>query len=436
MSDAPRRGLGPATATFLVVGNMIGAGVFTTSGYAIADLRSRGWLLFAWAVGGIAAACGALCYGALARAIPESGGEYTFLGRTIHPRAGTMAGWVSLTAGFTAPIAAAALGLQAYLASTFPIAVDARWVGTAAIALAAVLHGLRVAPGVVAQNAVVALKLVLIAFFVIAGLQAPMGGVIVPDSSTALDATGLDLGAFAVTLVWISLAYSGWNAAVYVAGEVREPRRNVPAALLLGTGLVTVAYLALNATFLRAAPIVDLAGKAEVGAIAAEALGGTGLRKLLTGIVALALFSSVSSMVMAGPRVYARMAGDGALPRAFERGLEAPGLAVLLQAALAIGVVWMTGLRTLLSYSGLTLSLCAAAAVVGLFRLRGRLGAAAVPVPGWPVVPVLYLAITLFAGGFMLSRSLPEAWFGLATLALGFVLPAGRRAPSPSGGNT
>lgn len=436
MSAAGRRGLGLATAAFLVVGNMIGAGVFTTSGFAIADLRSRGALLLAWAVGGIAAACGALCYGALARAIPESGGEYTFLGRTIHPRAGTMAGWVSMTAGFTAPIAAAALGLQAYLVSTFPIAVDERWVGSAAIALAAGLHGLRLAPGVVAQNAVVGLKLLLIGAFVVLGVTARPGTAGDAGGATRLDAGGLDLGAFAVTLVWISLAYSGWNAAVYVAGEVRDPARTVPRALLLGTGIVTLAYLALNAVFLSAAPLVDLAGKVEVGAIAAEALGGLGLKRLLTGIVALALFSSVSSMVMAGPRVYARMAEDGALPRAFARGLEVPGVAVLLQAGLAIGVVWVTGLRTLLSYSGLTLSLCAAATVVGLFRLRRRLGPAAVPVTGWPVVPVLYLAITLFAGGFMLSRRLPEAWFGLATLALGFVLPSGRRAPSPRGGKT
>jgi amino acid transporter len=435
LSDALRRGLGPATATFLVVGNMIGAGVFTTSGFAIADLRSRGLLLLAWAIGGVAAACGALCYGALARAIPESGGEYTFLGRTVHPRAGAMAGWVSLTAGFTAPIAAAALGLQAYLVSTFPIAGDARWVGTAAIALAALLHGLRLAPGVVAQNAVVVVKLLLIGYFVHLGLR-PMGGAMVPMDRTMLDASGFDPGAFAVTLVWISLAYSGWNAAVYVAGEVRDPRKNVPVALLFGTGLVTVAYLALNATFLRAAPLVDLAGKAEVGAIAAEALGGPSLRKLLTGIVALALFSSVSSMVMAGPRVYARMAQDGALPGVFGRGLEVPRVAVLLQAVLAIVVVWLTDLRELLSYAGFTLSLCAATTVVGLVRLRGRLGAAAVPVLGWPLVPGLYLAITLFAGGFMLWRRPQEAWFGLATLLLALVLPAGRGGVAPRDGKT
>lgn len=396
---------------------MIGAGVFTTSGFALADLGSPGRVLLAWAVGGVVAACGALCYGALARAIPESGGEYTYLARTLHPFAGFLAGWVSLLAGFTAPIAAAALGLQAYLASTFELAGDPRWIGTGAILVAGTLHGLRLSPGVVAQNAVVALKLALIAVFV------GIGAWKIPHAPAALaGARPFELGAFAVSLVFISFAYAGWNAATYVAGEVREPERTLPRALLLGTGVVTLAYLALNAVFVFAAPLEMLAGKKEVGAIAAEALGGPDLRCFLTLIVTLALYTSVSSMVMAGPRVYARMAEDGLFPRFFRFDQEVPRRAIALQVVAAIVVVWIAELRTLIGTVGFTLGLCGAAAVIGLVRLRLREGAERIPVPGWPLVPLVYLAMTLFASLYVVLREPQTAANGVEVVAVGAVL--------------
>lgn len=423
VASSERRRLGLASATALVVASMIGAGVFTTSGFALADLGSPARVLSAWAVGGVTAACGALCYGALGRALPESGGEYTYLARTLHPLAGFLAGWVSLLAGFTAPIAAAALGLQAYLASSFELGGDPRWIGTGAILGAGALHGLRLAPGVAAQNAAVALKLALILVFVVLGAWRLAPTLAAPTAPPA----AFDPGAFAVALVWISFAYSGWNAAGYVAGEVREPERNLPRALLLGTGLVTLAYLALNAVFVFAAPSAELAGKPEIGALAAEALGGPGLRRFLTLIVALALFTSVSSMVMAGPRVYARMAADGLFPRALAFTGDAPGRAVALQVALSIAVVWIADLRELIGYCGFTLGLCAAAAVLGLLRLRRRLGAARVPIPGFPLVPAVYLAMTLFASGYMALREPANAVWGAGTVAFGLVPYALRR---------
>jgi len=417
--SSARRRLGLGSATALVVASMVGAGVFTTSGFALADLGSPWRVLLAWALGGVTAACGALCYGALGRAIPESGGEYTYLARTLHPLAGYLAGWVSLLAGFTGPIAAAALGLQVYLDSSFELGGDPRWIGTLAIALAGLLHGLRLAPGVVVQNGAVALKVALILVFVALGAwklgaRAPL--------APAAPAPPLDAGALAVSLVWISFAYSGWNAAAYVGGEVRAPERNLPRALLLGTGLVTALYLALNAVFVLAAPLPELAGKPEVGAIAAEALGGTGLRRFLTLIVALALFTSVSSMVLSGPRVYARMAADGLFPRLFDFRGDVPRAAVLFQAAAAIAVVWFAELRSLIGTIGFTLGLCAAAAVVGLVRLRLREGPERVPIPGWPLVPALYLAMTLFASGYLVVREPAAAANGLEILALGLVL--------------
>lgn len=406
------RRIGPWSAAALVVANMIGAGVFTTSGFALADLGSPGPVLLAWAVGGALALCGALSYGALARRLPESGGEYTFLSRIWHPLPGFLAGWVSLWAGFTAPIAAAALGLGAYLVGSG--GGDPRWLGSAAIGAAALMHGLRLREGVALQNLAVGIKLLAIGGFVGLGLLALPGRM--PPAPVA---AGFELGAFAVSLVWISFSYAGWNAAVYVAGEVRDPERNLPRVLLLATALVTAVYLALNAVFLYAAPAEALAGRAEVGAIAAGHLGGPGLRRAFSALVALALFTSVSSMVMAGPRVYARMAADGFFPRWLVPGAQVPTRAVALQAGLALVVVWSTGLLELLGYIGFTLGLSAAATVLALLALRRREGAQRVPVPGHPLVPGFFVAASLATAGFMMARRPAEAMAGLASVIAG-----------------
>jgi APA family basic amino acid/polyamine antiporter len=410
-----RRRLGLTSAAALVVANMIGAGVFTTSGFALADLGRPAPVLLAWGVGGVLALCGALSYGALARRIPESGGEYTFLSRTVHPLVGFLAGWVSLLAGFTAPIAAAALGLQAYLSHFSGLAPRPEWIGTCAIVAASFMHGVRLRPGVLLQNVAVGVKLAVIAGFLVLGIVlAPS-----PSGPDLAEPAALGLTSFAVTLVWISFAYSGWNAAVYVAGEVRDPQRNLHRSLYLATAVVTVVYLGLNAVFLYSAPASELAGKAEVGAIAAEALGGINLRRAVSLLVALALFTSISSMVMAGPRVYARMAEDGLFPRWFAFEQDVPRAAVALQAALAVAVVWVTGLRELLGYIGFTLGISAAATVGGLIRLRLREGPERVPIPGYPWVPGLFVVATLGAATFMAVAEPMQAGLGLLTVAAG-----------------
>jgi APA family basic amino acid/polyamine antiporter len=406
-----------------VVANMIGVGVFTTSGFSLAALGRPEIVLLAWVIGGVLALCGALSYGALARQIPESGGEYTFLSRIVHPVAGFLAGWVSLLAGFTAPIAAAGLGLQAYVADSFALDARPEWIGTSAILLAGLMHGVRLQQGLLLQNGVVALKLALILGFV--GIAVAAGPA--PGAAGSYPQVDVAPGAFAVSLVWISFAYSGWNAAVYVAGEVREPRRNLMRSICLATAVVTLAYLALNAVFLYSAPYAELAGKAEVGAIAAEALGGAPLRRAVSALIALALFSSISSMVMAGPRVYARMAEDGLFPALFGRGEQVPVAAVALQVALAVGVLWSSDLVQLLGYIGFTLGLSAAATVAALILLRAREGASRVPVPGYPFVPGLFALVTLAISAFMVVREPAQAAVGLATLLAGLPLYAWMR---------
>jgi APA family basic amino acid/polyamine antiporter len=407
-----QRQLGLASATALVVANMIGTGVFTTSGFLLADLRSPWMVLAAWAVGGVIALLGALNYGALARRIPESGGEYLFLSRTLHPAAGYLAGWVSLLVGFSAPLAAAAFAFGEY-SKTWLTALSPRVSGTLLLAIFSLLHAAHVRRGAWVQNAAVLLKVALIALFVgFAFSRLPVPAGLADDH--------FPLSAFGVSLVWISFSYSGWNAAVYIGGEVREPERNLPRALLLGTGLVTLLYLALNAVFVFAVPVEQLAGKLEIGRIAAEHLGGPRLANAVSALVALTLMSSVSSMVMAGPRVYARMAADGYLPRWLRTEPGPPRAAIYFQGGIALLLLWTATFEGLLTYIGFTLGLSTAATVIGLVRLRRREGAT-LRVPGWPWVPALFLLSVLGTTAFSIALRPVESLLGAVTIGIGWL---------------
>ncbi len=398
---------------------MVGAGVFTTAGFALADMGSRGAVMVAWLVGGVVAILGALSYSALALRWPESGGEYEFLRRALHPAAGIVAGFVSMLAGFSAPIAASAAALEEYgwhLAGVSRPALP--WLGTAAIVAAALAHGLRVSFGTRVQNVIVVAKAVLIAAFLVVGARLCFGGAAAEGS---LPGVAFTASGFSTSLLWIYLAYSGWNASVYIAGEVVDARRNVPRAMLLGTLLVMVAYLGLNAVFLWAVPAAELAGRPQVAAIAANALLGRTGEVLATITVLLALLTSVTAMLMAGPRVYARMAEDGVLPRFFAATATsgAPRRAIALQAGLALAFLWIAELQQLMTYIGWTLSVSAAATVIGLVRQRLREGAAQVPCVGWPWVPIAFVAAVCWFAGVSIASDPLAASGGLATLLLG-----------------
>ncbi len=408
----PQRQLGLVSAVALVVASMFGSGVFTTSGFLLADLHSPGRVLAVWVGGGILAVLGALCYGALARRFPESGGEYLFLTRTLHPAAGYFAGWISLLVGFSAPLAAVALAFGEYTKPWVPVGTPPELTGSCLVAVFTAAHTLHVQRGAWVQNVAVLVKMVLVVVLVIwasthlhFALSAPIGTV--------------SVGNFAVALVWVSFSYSGWNAAVYIGSEVREPERNLPRAMALGASFVAMVYVLLNAVFVFAAPVEQLAGKLEIGRAAALALGGRPLADFVTVLIAVALATSASSMIMAGPRVYARMADDGCLPRWFSFPAHgAPRHSILLQSGLALVMLWTASFQSLLTYIGFTLGLCTAATVAGLIRLRWRLGSQ-LRVPGWPVVPAVFLASALVISGFTLARKPAESAVGLGTLLLG-----------------
>jgi APA family basic amino acid/polyamine antiporter len=420
----PQRQIGLVSATALVVANMVGSGVFTTSGFLLADLHSPLRVLAAWLTGGVIAMLGAVCYGALARRFPESGGEYIFLARTLHPAAGYVAGWVSLLVGFAAPLAAISMAFGEYLKTWLP-GLPPRVTGAMLLLLLSFVHGIHVQRGAWIHTCAVLVKLLLIAaLLALAGARLHV--------TSPPEPGGFSIPTFAVSLAWISFSYAGWNAAAYVGSEVREPERNLPRAMALGAGLVTLLYLALNAVFVFSAPVETLAGKLDVARVAAESLGGTGLANFVTALIALALANCISAMIMAGPRIFARMADDGYLPvwlRFPQQG--PPRAAILFQTAIALTLLWSATFKELLTFIGFALSLCTAAAVIGLIRLRWKEGPS-LRVPGWPWVPVVFVAAVLAITSFVAVRQPKESAVGLATVAVGLVtwrFTRGARAP-------
>lgn len=424
---ALRRPVGWGSAAALVVASMIGTGVFTTSGFLLTDLGSPWAVLAVWVAGGILATLGALSYGALARRIPESGGEYLFVSRTLHPAAGYISGWISLLVGFSAPLAAAAFGFGEY-AKAWLGGCPPQWSGTLLIVLFACVHAMPVRRGVRVQDWAVLVKVVLILAFVCIGFARL-------DVTAPRSPFSSPLSTLAVSLVWVSFSYSGWNAAIYIGGEVTDPERNLPRSLLVGTALVTLLYLALNAVFVFSAPVSELAGKLEIGRIAANALGGRPLAEAVTALIALALVTSVSAMVMAGPRVYARMATDGCLPHWLAANHGPPRAAIALQAGLALAMLWTASYQSLLTYIGFTLGLSTAGTVVGLIRLRRREGPS-LAVAGWPWVPALFLIGVLGMTTFSVARRPVESLFGFGTIALGWLVWRWKHGREPVGGTT
>jgi APA family basic amino acid/polyamine antiporter len=405
------RPLGLPAATALVVTAMIGTGVFTTSGLLLQSLGSRAAVLAVWAAGGLVATLGALCYAALARRLPESGGEYLFLSRTLHPVAGCLAGYVTLLAGFAAPSAAAALAFAEYLRPVLPPGWSPRGTASLLLVAAVAVHAIGLGTAARLQTAAVVTELALILAFVAGGV----GHVTAPP--VAVPASLPPAGAIALGLVVVSYSYSGWNQAVYLAGEVRDPLRTLPRALVGGALLVTLLYLALNAVFLFAVPPAELAGRVDVGRLAAETIGGPRLAAAVSALIAYVLVTFVSSMTMAGPHICARMSADGYLPRALcARPGQPPRAALAVQLALAVVLVWTAAFERILTYVGFALGLSTAATVAGLVRLRRREGAETVPVWGWPWVPALVLAFVLTASGLAIKERPMESAVGLGIM--------------------
>ena len=421
---APIYRIGLTTGVALVVANMVGTGVFTTLGFQVVDIKSGFLVLMLWVVGGLIALCGALCYGELAAAMPRSGGEYHYLSKIYHPAVGFLSGWVSATVGFAAPTALGAMALGSYATSVWP-SLSPLWLSVTVVLALTAIHASSSRIGSRLQVIITTGKvLVLVAFIGVGWLMAdPQPLQFAPQPT---DWAQLLSPAFAVSLIYVSYAYSGWNAAVYIAGEVEMPQRTLPRILLLGTVIVLVLYVGLNFIFLYSTPISSLAGQVEVGFVAANHLFGPTAGRLMGGIIAGLLVSTISSMIFAGPRIIQVMGED--LPALTQLATVSkagiPVRATLFQTALTLLFIFTATFKAVLLYAGFVLSLFTFLTVLGLFVLRWRRPELPRPYRAWgyPFTPLVFLALSGWTLIFILRDNPTESLYGLATLLLGLAI--------------
>jgi APA family basic amino acid/polyamine antiporter len=400
------RTLGLFPLTNIVVANMIGAGIFTTSGLLMQDLHNPLIMIILWVVGGTLAICGALSYGELGAAIPRAGGEYAFLSRLYHPVLGFLSGWVSFFVGFSAPIAASAIGFVAYMTRAFPgilqlgifdasveTVILKKFYAFFVIVLFTAIHVRGLKFGANVQNVLTILKVSLIAGLIFAGFVFGQGSW--HHFSQGVDFQ-LGFGGWKViglSLMWIMFAYSGWNASAYIGSEVKNPSKNLPRSLIVGTGIVILLYFCLNLIYVYASSPGEMEGVISIGGLAAGNLFGQSFEKILSMMISFALFSSLSAYIILGPRVYYSMARDKIFFRFtsdVHKKYGVPAKSIILQGAIAGVMVLFGTFDQLLTYMGFSLGIFPLLAVLGVFKVR-RLKLSPYKMPGFPFAPALYI---------------------------------------------
>ncbi len=413
---------------------MIGTGVFTSLGFQLLDIQSAPVILLLWAVGGVLALCGALCYAELGATLPRSGGEYNFLTNIYHPAAGFISGWISTTIGFAAPTALAAITSATYLTAVWPH-TPTTLVAVVLVLVVALAHlGSRTGSARF-QLFFTALKLVLIiAFIVLAWWHTPQ----LQDIRwlfVSTDGALITSGAFAVALIYVNYAYTGWNAATYLAGELDAPNKTLPKVLLVGSAIVMGVYLILHIMFLSVAPMEAMAGELEIGYVVAEFAFGALGAQLVGLMLALLLISTVSAMVLAGPRALQVIGQDfsllGFLAKENRHGV--PWSAIVFQTGMTVLLVVTSTFDAILVFASFTMGLNTLLAVVGVAVLRHRRPDLARPfkVPWYPWPLVIYAGITLWTLIFVLWERPEEAGFGILLIMLGWLFYQFARARSP-----
>jgi APA family basic amino acid/polyamine antiporter len=443
-TSAARPTVSTATATAIVVADMVGVGVFTSLGFQVKDITSGFALLLLWVVGGIVALCGAAAYSELAGMFPRSSGEYNFLTRAYHPALGFLAGWLSATVGFAAPIALAAMAFGAYFRSAvptlppvafeigtswpLPLAFAVTWelvLGLGVVWLIALVHLRGVRYGSAFHNIWTVLKLALIMAFLAAGFTfaSPQPISFAPSARDLADVIGAP---FAISLVFVMYSYSGWNAATYIAGEIRDPQRSLPRALISGTLIVLALYVGLNAVFLRVAPIGSLAGQLDVAVIAGRAIFGDSGAHAVGGLICLGLVSSISAMTWIGPRVTMTMGEDIPMLRQFARKSKngVPTVAILFQLAVVNIMLLTRSFEAVLDFIQFSLTACSFLAVLGVVKLRYTHPDLPRPYRAWgyPLTPVIFLLVTGFMMYYLVVNRPAQSLAGLAMMLAGLVV--------------
>jgi APA family basic amino acid/polyamine antiporter len=433
------------TATCIVVANMIGTGIFTSLGFQVGDLTTGFSILTLWFVGGICALSGALSYAELGAALPRSGGEYHLLGVIYHPALGFLAGWVSATVGFPAPIALAAIAFGQYFVKILPAMpslVLGHWTLppekylALAVILIATLFLLRdVRLGSAFQNTSTLLKVGLVLVVIGAGFFLTKTQPI-SFLPAAGDGKLIMSAPFAVSLVYVMYSYSGWNASIYLAGEVRDPARVIPRSVILGTVIVMFLYLAVNGAFLLSTPLSEMAGKLEVGLIAGNHLFGASGGKIMAGLICAGLISAISAMIWIGARVTMVMGEDMRLLRPLARCTKhgVPTTATLVQFGIAAILILSSTFSMVATYVLFSLQICSFLVVLGLIVLRFTQPHLHRPYKTWgyPVTPLVFLFISAWMLVHILRENPKESLLGLGMMALGLILYAISPARPPA----
>src|SRR5882757_9156399 len=413
-------------ATAIVVADMIGVGVFTSLGFQVKDIPSGFSILLLWTVGGVVALCGVFSYGELGAMFPRSSGEYNFLGRAFHPAFGFVAGWVSATVGFAAPVALAAMAFGEYGKAVLPnapptaLAIGVVWL-VSLVQLTGVRHSSTF------QLIATILKVVLIVAFLVAGfvIGTPQPVSFTPSVS---DFAHITSAPFAIGLVFVMYSFSGWNAATYIIGEVHEPERNVPRAMLAGTLIVLVLYVALNAVFLHTAPIDKLAGQLDVARVSGSYIFGEVGGRIVSAMICIGLISSISAMMWIGPRVMMTMGEDIPVLRVFAtrstRG--APAYAILFQVTIATLMLFTRSFEKVLDFIQFALLFCSFFTVLGVIKLRITHPGLKRPYRAWgyPVTPLVFLLVTGFMRYYLLTERPLQSVLGILIMISGLLIYA------------
>jgi basic amino acid/polyamine antiporter, APA family len=402
-----KREIGIVSSVSIVVANIVGAGIFTTSGILAGLLPAARWVMACWFFGGVIAITGALCYSELATRMPQAGGEYVYLKRLYHPALGFLTGWTSFIVGFSAAIAASSMGFSEYFFSGFDdkflaagstqLIVVKKLTAVTIIAAFTALHYRGVRAGTRVQNTLTVIKIVIVLGLATTGLL--LGGNRELPAVSG-EAAKWHWTAVGTAMMLVMFAYSGWNASAYIAEELKNPKRTLPVSLIAGTGIVILLYVAVNLFIFRSLPYEETKGVVAIMERASVGVFGDWMGRGLGILVSVALLSSLSAYIIIGPRVYFAMARD----RLFFRFASVvhpkyyvPGWSIVIQGALAAMMVLIGSFEQLLIYLGFALGIFPWMAVAGIFIARKRkIGEeTAIHVPGYPVVPVFFLLITL-----------------------------------------
>ncbi len=411
-------------AITLVIANMIGTGVFTSLGYQVGPLPSGFAIMMLWLLGGVVALSGALTYAEIATTLKRSGGEYLYLSKIFHPALGFLSGWMSSIVGFAGAISAVAIAIGEY-------ATEATGVSTKVIALIAILavscvHWFGVKTGGRVQTILTTLKLSLILFFCIA----PFFIYSVPKTEIHFlpqpgDWNLILSSGFAISLVFVVYAYTGWNASAYIAGNLDNPRINLPRSLIAGTTLVVLIYLALNATFLYTATFDELQGQNDIGNVVAHKLFGSTAGTVFAGIFSFALLSTLSAMTIAGPRVIEAMGEDYKLLQTFsvKNRYQMPYVAILAQAGWSVFLVLVSSFKEIIQYISVSLSFFSMLTVFGIFFLRNKTTSTDhFKTPLYPLPPIVFIACTVWMIYYVAVEDVKIILYSLGTMLPGYVL--------------